>query len=100
MSERVTAGDVVVAFLESCGVEHAFGVISIHNMPVLDAFHRRKKINFIPTRSEGGAVNMADANARARGCLGVAVSNLKCVCQDTIRFRLFWNRTRTFRLKV
>ena len=43
MSERVTAGDVVVAFLESCGVEHAFGVISIHNMPVLDAFHRRKR---------------------------------------------------------
>ena len=75
MSELVTAGDVVVAFLESCGVEHAFGVISIHNMPVLDAFHRRKKINFIPTRSEGGAVNMADANARARGCLGVAVSS-------------------------
>lgn len=75
MSERVTAGDIVAAFLERCGVEHAFGVISIHNMPILDAFARRNKIGFVPARSEGGAVNMADANARVRGGLGVAVSS-------------------------
>ncbi len=75
MSELVTAGDVAAAFLERCGVEHAFGVISIHNMPILDAISRRNKVTFIPARSEGGAVNMADANARVRGGLGVAVSS-------------------------
>ena len=75
MSEQVTAGDIAAAFLERCGVEHAFGVISIHNMPILDAIARRNKIRFIPARSEGGAVNMADASARVRGGLGVAVSS-------------------------
>ena len=75
MSELVTAGDVAAAFLERCGVAHAFGVISIHNLPSLDAISRRNKVTFIPARSEGGAVNMADANARVRGGLGVAVSS-------------------------
>ena len=75
MSEQVTAGDIAAAFLERCGVEHAFGVISIHNMPILDAIARRNKIRFIPARSEGGAVNMADASARVRGGLGVAISS-------------------------
>ncbi|MBT4908036.1 MAG: hypothetical protein HON62_14225, partial [Rhodospirillaceae bacterium] len=75
MSDLVTAGDIAAAFLEQCGVEHAFGVISIHNMPILDGIFRRGKIEFVPARSEGGAVNMADANARVRGGLGVAVSS-------------------------
>ena len=75
MSNIVTAGDIAAMFLERCGVKHMFGVISIHNMPMLDGIFRRKKINFIPARSEGGAVNMADANARVRGGLGVAVSS-------------------------
>lgn len=75
MSDLATAGDIAAVFLERCGVEHAFGVISIHNMPVLDGIFRRNKITFVPARSEGGAVNMADANARVRGGLGVAVSS-------------------------
>ena len=75
MSESVTAGEIAAAFLESCGVEHAFGVISIHNMPILDAIAKRGKIRFVPARSEGGAVNMADANARVTGRIGVAVSS-------------------------
>jgi acetolactate synthase-1/2/3 large subunit len=75
MSEPVTAGEIAAAFLESCGVEHAFGVISIHNMPILDAIAKRGKIRFVPARSEGGAVNMADANARVTGRIGVAVSS-------------------------
>ena len=35
MSDKATVGEVVIAFLEECGVEAAFGVISIHNMPFL-----------------------------------------------------------------
>ena len=64
MSERVTGGDVVAAFLEAAGLRAAFGVISIHNMPILDAFYRGKTIRFVPARGEAGAVNMADSYAR------------------------------------
>ena len=75
MSEPVPAGDVVAAFLESARVETAFGVISIHNMPMLDAIGRRNRIRFVPARGEAGAVNMADANARVSGGLGVAFTS-------------------------
>ncbi len=75
MSERPTVGDVVAAFLDACGVGHAFGVISIHNMPILDAIARQGRIRFIGSRGEAGAVNMADAAARVGGCLGVAVTS-------------------------
>ena len=61
--------------LEKATVEVAFGVISIHNMPILDAFHRRGRIRFVPARSEAGAVNMADAYARVGARLGVAVTS-------------------------
>ena len=74
MSE-VPAGDVVAAFLESAGVETVFGVVSIHNMPMLDAIGRRNRIRFVPARGEAGAVNMADANARVSGGLGVAFTS-------------------------
>lgn len=43
MSNKTTVGEVIAAFLEQCGVQTAFGVISIHNMPILDAIARREK---------------------------------------------------------
>lgn len=70
-----TTGDVIAAFLEACGVSTAFGVISIHNMPILDAFARRNRIRFVPARGEAGALNMADAFARVTGGLGVAITS-------------------------
>jgi acetolactate synthase-1/2/3 large subunit len=73
--ERTTVGDVVAAFLERCGVTTAFGVISIHNMPMLDAVARRGRIRFVPSRGEAGALAMADAYARVDGGLGVAVTS-------------------------
>ena len=75
MSERPTAGDVVAAFLETSSVAAAFGVISIHNMPVLDAIGRRDAVRFVPARTESGAVSMADAFARVSGRLGVVVTS-------------------------
>ena len=75
MSERIGAGDLVASFLEACGVEAAYGVISIHNMPMLDAIGRRDRIRFVTARGEGAAVNMADAHARVSGRLGVAFSS-------------------------
>ena len=73
--QQVTVGTVVAAFLEQCGVKAAFGVISIHNMPILDAFARRNRIRFVPARGEAGALNMADAYARVSGSLGVGVTS-------------------------
>jgi len=76
MSEQtVTTGEVVATFLEACGVQTAFGVISIHNLPMLDAIGRRGNIRFVPSRGEAGALNMADAYARTRGELGVAFTS-------------------------
>ena len=71
----VTVGELAARFLEQCGVKAAFGVISIHNMPILDAFHTRQKIRFVSARGEAGACNMADAYARVTGLLGVCVTS-------------------------
>ena len=70
-----TTGDVAAAVLEACGVKAAFGVISVHNMAILDAIGRRGRIRFVAARGEAGAVNMADAHARVGDGLGVAVTS-------------------------
>jgi acetolactate synthase-1/2/3 large subunit len=72
---QVTVGAVVAAFLEQCGVKSAFGVISIHNMPILDAFAQRGAIRFVMARGEAGAGNMADAYARSTSSLGVCITS-------------------------
>ncbi len=75
MSERITVGDLIAEFLAHIGVRNAYGVISIHNMPILDGFHTRGNIRFISARGEAGACNMADADARVNGSLGVVVTS-------------------------
>ena len=75
MRDPVTVGTVVAAFLEQCGVEAAFGVISIHNMPILDALAQRGRIRFVMARGEAGAGNMADAFARSTSRLGVCITS-------------------------
>lgn len=72
---QITVGELAARFLEQCGVKAAFGVISIHNMPILDAFHRRQHIRFVSARGEAGACNMADAYARVTGKVGVCVTS-------------------------
>ncbi|MEW6640346.1 MAG: thiamine pyrophosphate-binding protein [Pseudomonadota bacterium] len=68
-------GDTIAAWLAAIGVEVAFGVISIHNMPILDAIARRGRIRFVAARGEAGAFNMADAYARISGRLGVVFTS-------------------------
>ena len=75
MLDKPTIGEVIAAFLEECGVGAAFGVISIHNMPFLDAIGRRGTIRYVAARGEAGAVNMADAYARVGQRLGVAFTS-------------------------
>lgn len=79
-ASRITVGELAARFLEQCGVRAAFGVISIHNMPILDAFHRRQTIRFVSARGEAGACNMADAYARTTGTLGVCVTSTGTGC--------------------
>ncbi len=78
-AQKITVGELVARFLETCGVKCAFGVISIHNMPMLDAINTRKNgpkgIRFISARGEAGACNMADACARVTGILGVCITS-------------------------
>jgi acetolactate synthase-1/2/3 large subunit len=75
MSNQTTVGELIAAFLEQCGVQTAFGVISIHNMPILDAINTRGKIRYVGARGEAGALNMADGLARVSGGLGVAFTS-------------------------
>lgn len=76
MSDAIeTVGDLASAVLEANGIRLAFGVISIHNMPILDAFHTRGVVRFVTARGEAGAANMADAAARVSDTLGVVVTS-------------------------
>ena len=72
---KVTVGHLIAAFLERCGVKCAYGVISIHNMPILDAIAERGAIRFVSARGEAGATSMADACARSTGTLGVCITS-------------------------
>jgi acetolactate synthase-1/2/3 large subunit len=68
-------GDLIALALAEIGVTTAFGVISIHNMPILDAIARQNRIRFVPARGEAGAMNMADAYARVSRTLGVVITS-------------------------
>ncbi|WP_282172473.1 thiamine pyrophosphate-binding protein [Cytobacillus firmus] len=70
-----TAADAVVKELVRAGVEVAFGIVSIHNMPIYDAILRDGSIHLVCSRGESGAANMADGYARATGKLGVVITS-------------------------
>lgn len=73
--QQETVGDAIARHLADIGVKVVFGVISIHNMPILDAIARQGRIRFVPARGEAGAMNMADAYARVSGGLGVVITS-------------------------
>jgi acetolactate synthase-1/2/3 large subunit len=75
MSLGYAVGDLVAEFLQRCGVRAAFGIASVHNIPILDAISRRNEIRFVMTRGEMGAAHMADAYARASGTLGLVITS-------------------------
>lgn len=75
LPEQETVGDAIARALADMGVTTAFGVISIHNMPILDAIARQGRIRFVPARGEAGAMNMADAYARVSRSLGVCITS-------------------------
>jgi acetolactate synthase I/II/III large subunit len=75
MASTYTVGDLVAEFLSACGVTTAFGIASVHNIPMLDAIGRRNTIRFMMARGELGGAHMADGYARASGGLGVIFSS-------------------------
>jgi acetolactate synthase-1/2/3 large subunit len=75
LSTEEPVGDLIARALADLGVTTAFGVISIHNMPILDAIARQGRIRFVPARGEAGAMNMADAHARVSRSLGVCITS-------------------------
>lgn len=74
-TDKITVGELIARFLERCGARTAYGVISIHNMPILDALAQRGAIRFVSSRGEAGAASMADACARTTGSLGVCITS-------------------------
>ncbi|MCB1390613.1 MAG: thiamine pyrophosphate-binding protein [Rhodobacteraceae bacterium] len=75
IAQTETVGDFIARYLAEIGVTTIFGVISIHNMPILDAIARQGRIRFVPARGEAGAMNMADAWARVSGQMGVVMTS-------------------------
>ena len=71
--DPVTGGDVLVEVMREAGVDVAFGVISIHNLPLVEAIDR--ELRFVPVRHEAAAVNAADGYARTTGGIGVAITS-------------------------
>lgn len=74
-TDKMSGGEVIVGILEQFGVKTVFGVISIHNVPILEAIDKRRTMQFIQARGEQGACNMADGYCRIHGGLGVFVTS-------------------------
>ena len=68
-------GDLVAEFLAQIGVATVVGIVSVHNIPMLDAIGRRNNIRYVMARGEMGGAHMADGFARAHGTLGVMFSS-------------------------
>lgn len=70
-----TVAEAIVRELVNAEVDVVYGIVSIHNMPIYDAILREESIRIVTSRGESGAVNMADAYARATGKLGVVITS-------------------------
>ena len=75
MSKDYDVGDLVAEFLSACGISTAVGVVSIHNIPMLDGIGRRNAVRFAMARGELGGGHMADGYARVTGKLGAFFSS-------------------------
>ncbi|MFC7307216.1 thiamine pyrophosphate-binding protein [Streptomyces monticola] len=66
-------GDLLVRTLRELGVDTVFGIVSVHNLPLVEAVDR--DLRFVPVRHEATAVSAADAYGRARGTIGCALTS-------------------------
>lgn len=70
-----SGADLIARGLAAYGVEHAFAIVSIHNMPLLDAINRLGRTKLIDVRHEQAGTHAADGYARATGKLGVMIAS-------------------------
>jgi acetolactate synthase-1/2/3 large subunit len=75
MSTPYTVADLVADFLPQVGVRTVYGIVSVHNIPMLDAIGRRNALRYVMARGEMGGAHMADAHARVSGHLGVVFTS-------------------------
>jgi len=68
-------GDLIAEFLAQIGVSTVVGIVSVHNIPMLDGIGRRNTIRYVMARGEMGGAHFADGFARAHGSLGVMFSS-------------------------
>ncbi|MFE1030483.1 thiamine pyrophosphate-binding protein [Streptomyces sp. NPDC058807] len=68
-------GGLLAAHLKSLGVDTVFGIVSVHNLPLVEAVEADPELRFVPVRHEASAVNAADAYGRARGSVGCALTS-------------------------
>lgn len=66
-------GDLLVKVLQEAGVTTVFGVVSVHNQPLVQAVS--EQLRFVPVRHEASAVSAADGYARITGGLGCALTS-------------------------
>ena len=71
MERQYTVADLVADILPRIGVSTVFGIVSVHNIPMLDAIGQRNALRYVMARGEMGGAHMADAYARVSGHLGV-----------------------------
>ena len=55
----LTGADLVAKALADLGVRHVFAIVSIHNMPLLDAINRLGKTAIVDVRHEGAGTHAA-----------------------------------------
>lgn len=70
-----TGGDLVRDCLRAAGIDTAFGIISVHNIPIFDAIAREGGVRVVPARTEAGAAAMADGFARASGRMAAVITS-------------------------
>tara|TARA_B100000963_G_scaffold168323_1_gene146227 strand:+ start:6264 stop:7925 length:1662 start_codon:yes stop_codon:yes gene_type:complete len=75
MSSKFTGADLVADALAQLEVDYVFAIVSIHNMPILDAINRLGKTKIIDVRHEQAGTHAADGYARASGKLGVMIAS-------------------------
>ncbi|MFE7170022.1 thiamine pyrophosphate-binding protein [Streptomyces sp. NPDC057616] len=68
-------GELLAAHLTSLGIDAVFGIVSVHNLPLVEAIEADPGLRFVPVRHEATAVNAADAYGRARGSIGCALTS-------------------------
>ncbi|MBU0733636.1 MAG: thiamine pyrophosphate-binding protein [Proteobacteria bacterium] len=67
--------ELFVRALKKAGVDHVFGIPSIHNIGLYDALREDPSIKHILCRHESSATHMADGYARAGKGVGVVITS-------------------------